>query len=214
MTDKIITPFVEIPANKRSLSIRKPLYNLGINDADYVVQPRINGKKINCPYYKTWVDMLTRCYSEKFHANNQSYIDCTVAKEWHLFSNFHKWMEKQDWNHKELDKDILMPGNKIYSPETCVFVPASLNNLLLHAKSKKRKYPVGVEFNNKCKDKFIAHVNLNGKKKHLGCFATQEQASEAHKTAKSNEIKRVALLQSDIRIREGLLRHADNLLNS
>lgn len=55
---------------------------------------------------------------------------------------------------------------------------------------------------------------VNGKRKHLGMFDDPAEAGEAYKIAKSNEIKRVALLQSDIRIRGGLLKHADNLLNS
>jgi len=212
MKEEIISQFIEIPATKQSIAQRKLIYGVGISDAGYMVRPRFNGKIICCPYYKTWNNMMRRCYSEKLHVGQPAYIGCTAAKEWHIFSNFKKWMEKQDWKGKHLDKDVLIIGNKIYSPDACVFVSRSANNLLTHAKSNKGKYPVGVSFNKKL-DEFTASFKIKGKSKHLGVFKTPEQASEVYKAAKSNEIKRVALSQTDIRVREGLLRHAEHLLN-
>ena len=82
--------FVEIPANKRSLVYRKPIFNIGINDANYQVQPIINGKQLRCPYYVVWIRILTRCYDRKYHTKQPTYKDCYICDEWKLFSNFRK----------------------------------------------------------------------------------------------------------------------------
>lgn len=186
---------------------------IGINDADYAVCETINGKKTMCHYYSVWVDMFTRCYSDKYHKKKPTYIGCTVAEEWHKFSNFKKWMEKQDWQGKQLDKDVLCVGNKIYSSENCVFVSALVNSMLTHVRTTKGEYPVGVNYNDSCNNKFMARCHIDGKRKHLGRFATPEEAGKAYKTAKSNEINRIALQQGDERIKNGLIKHAEHLLN-
>ena len=186
---------------------------VGVNDADYTVCETINGKKTTCHYYAVWIDMFTRCYSKKYHAKKPTYIKCTVAEEWHKFSNFKKWMEKQDWQGKELDKDVLNIGNKIYSPDTCIFVSQLINCILTHEKSTKGKYPVGVNFNDSQNNKFIARCQTSGKRKYLGRFSTPEEAGKAYRIAKAEEINRVASLQADARIKNGLIRHAEYLLN-
>ena len=71
--------------------------------------------------------MLQRCYSEKWQERYPTYKGCSVSEEWHTFSNFKAWMEKQQWEGKQLDKDILFEGNKVYSPEPCVFVTRKTN---------------------------------------------------------------------------------------
>lgn len=213
MTAKIITPFIKKSVSKSSIANRKPIHSVGINDADYEVCPRINGQKLTCHYYSTWVDMLTRCYSEKYQLKKPTYIDCRTVKEWLLFSAFKKWMKKQNWQGKVLDKDIFIVGNKIYSPEACTFVSVLINSLLTHEKSTKGKYPIGVSFDDTSRNKFIARCNIDEKRKYLGRFYTPEEAGEAYKIAKSKEINRVALLQSDTRVKNGLIRHAEHLLN-
>lgn len=119
------------------MKTRKLVRGVGVNDADYVVQRNetvvVNGKrKLKlvwvCLYYKTWTNMINRCYSTKFQERQPTYIGCTVSKEWLTFSNFRSWMEKQDFANKQLDKDLLFEGNKIYSPETCVFVSGMVNS--------------------------------------------------------------------------------------
>lgn len=106
------------------------LYGVGINDADYPVSTYIfeNGKKIQklCPFYAKWKDMLRRCYSSSYHRANSGF----VIEDWHRFSVFKAWMEKQDWEGNQLDKDILVVGNKLYSPETCAFIPKRINMLI------------------------------------------------------------------------------------
>ena len=119
----------------------KLVYGVGVNDADYVVSINetvgyVDGKRKEklvwiCPFYRTWKGMLGRGYSEKLKLKYPSYKDVTVCEEWHLFSTFRAWMDQQDWEGLQLDKDLLVKGNKIYSPETCLFVSGQVNNFVL-----------------------------------------------------------------------------------
>ena len=92
--------FTEIPANNLSLSMRKPIYGVGINDANYTVQPTINGKIVICPFYTKWTGMLKRCYSPQYQEKHPTYVECTVTSEWLFFSVFKSWMANQDWKNK------------------------------------------------------------------------------------------------------------------
>jgi hypothetical protein len=135
--------FIEKPASKKSIAFRKPVHGVGINDADYEIHPTINGKKAMCKYYRSWHSMLERCYSKKVQARQPAYKGCTVCDEWLTFSNFKSWMIKQEWQGKALDKDIRVKGNKVYSPETCMFVTAKENTVEALAKTYIFKSPSG-----------------------------------------------------------------------
>lgn len=122
---------------------RSLLYGVGVNDADYQVSPLVSGRQIICKYYARWVNMLKRCYCLKFNKNRSNYDGYTVCEEWHTFSNFKTWMETQDWEGKELDKDLRGNGKKVYSPETCTFVTREVN-LSLRRKPLDRKTQKGL----------------------------------------------------------------------
>jgi len=124
----------------------KLVCGVGINDADYEVQPIINGKRVMCPFYAKWVGMLERCYSEKFQNKWPTYIGCYVILDWIYFSNFKYWMQTQPWEGKHLDKDILFPGNKVYGPYTCVFVDQKVNMFLTDSGATRGQYPIGVYY--------------------------------------------------------------------
>lgn len=99
------------------------VYGVGINDADYPVSARDeNGKEWRCPFYKTWKNMLARCYSPAFQRNQPLYKGCSVDERWHRFSHFKSWMLEQDWEDKQLDKDRKFEGNQVYGPDTCQFL--------------------------------------------------------------------------------------------
>lgn len=91
---------------------KKLVCGVGVNDASYAVNPLINGKQVMCWIYKKWKSMIHRCYDSKIQARQPAYIGCSVCEEWLTFSNFKLWMEAQDWQGKELDKDILTAGSK------------------------------------------------------------------------------------------------------
>lgn len=197
--------FKKVKESKSLFPRRKLILGCGVNDADYVTQPLIGGKTVVCPYYDRWHSMLTRCYSEKYHAKFPTYIGCSAIEEWLTFSNFKAWMVKQDWENKHLDKDILFQGNKIYSPEKCLFVSKEINLLLSNHKARRGLYPQGVHFSKRDK-KFVAQVNIYGKRTHIGYFGTEEEAYSAYKSAKYAVIKEIALKQSEP-LRSALLNH-------
>lgn len=146
---------------------------VGISDADYVVTTTVNGKRVRCPFYVCWKNMLERCYSEKYQYRRPTYIGCKVIEKWHSFMAFREWMRTQDWEDKELDKDLIGDG-KLYSPENCVFVLSKLNLFFIDSGASRGDCPIGVC---KRKGKFMSYVRFDGKLKHLGMFPS---ASEAH----------------------------------
>jgi hypothetical protein len=185
---------------------------VGINDAWYMVKPIIQGKRYYCPYYSKWHGMINRCYWGKYHDKKPTYRDCTVCDEWLRFSVFKKWMTEQDWKGKELDKDIIKPGNKIYSPENCRFVTSELNILLSDSIRMRGQHPRGVTLSSRCSS-YAARVNDNGKPVTIGYFSTPELASDAYVEAKSLLIHKAANNQKDPAIAAGLMLHA-KLLNA
>lgn len=179
--------FPIIKANLRSVAFRKPLMGVGINDADYMVRVNLDGKVYTCPFYTKWTSMISRCYSISKQLIRPDYIGCSVSSEWLIFSKFKKWMERQNWDGMELDKDIKIKGNKIYSAKSCLFIPSQLNSLLSNHASARGAHPQGVCFH-KSTGKFMARINIEGKNKHLGVFTTSEDASEAYKEARKLKI--------------------------
>ena len=115
--------------------------------------------------------------------------DCTVDERWHNFQNFAEWYYDNYIEGYHLDKDILFKGNKIYSPETCCFVPQEINKLFTKRQSKRGDYPIGVISNKK---RFISIFTKEKKIFYLGSFATPEEAFIAYKTEKENRIKEIA----------------------
>lgn len=143
--------------------------------------------------YRKWHNMLTRCYSDSCHKNQPNYIDCTVCPKWHNYSNFKEWAEANyytiDEATMELDKDILIKGNTVYSPDTCVFVPRSINLLVINVKAARGEQPLGVfKFN----DKYVASMSYNGKQIRIGQYDTPEEAFEKYKEYKEKFLKDIA----------------------
>jgi len=204
--------FIEIPASKRSISQRKLVYGIGINDADYVTQPSVNGRQVTCGIYKAWRGMLERCYCEKTRHNNPSYRDCTVFPDWLIFSNFKKWMANQDWKGNELDKDIIKVGNKVYHPDLCAFVSQDVNKLLSHGGFVDNGMPPGVYYHKKGKV-FIAQIGKHSKVVYIGSYSTPLEAGVAYAKAKGEHILHVASQQDEERIKNGLAMHAEYWLS-
>lgn len=182
---------------------KKLVFGVGINDADYVVQPTIDGKQKVCKIYKTWQGMVERCYSPKYLEKNQTYMGCSVAEEWHSFMCFRGWMLAQDFEEKQLDKDLLVPGNKVYSKDTCVFINSALNTFMKENTNTRGVLPIGVSVNGanfkaRCNDPFTKTL------KYLGTFNTPEEAHLAWKKYKHNIASRYAELETDSRIIEAL----------
>jgi hypothetical protein len=144
--------------------------------------------------YSTWNGMIARGYYKKYKEKHHTYQDVTVCEEWHNFQVFAKWFE-ENWkpcmdNTWNLDKDILIKGNKIYSPETCCFVPQEINKLLIIPNNSKI-LPIGVRYNKKL-DKYQARLTIGKKEKYLGYSNTPEEAFQVYKDAKEKHIREVA----------------------
>ena len=168
----------------------KLIFSVGYNTKE-TYKSTENGKKTKC--YQTWQNMLMRCYDEKFHARKPAYIGCKVCEEWHNFQNFAKWYEENyyeiEGERMHLDKDILVKGNKIYSPQTCVFVPQRINNLFEKCDRVRGNYPVGVH---KDKNKFRAKIRIGHKLIYLGIFDNPHEAYLLYKINKELLIQSVA----------------------
>lgn len=144
--------------------------------------------------YAYWTGMLSRCYNNKRLINRPTYINCQVADEWHNFQNFAEWFDENYYELKDekiaLDKDILIKNNKIYSPNTCVFVPASINSLFAKSNNIRGKYPIGVhafygKYCSQC-------CNFNNKTTHLGLYNSPKQAFNEYKKFKESLLKEIA----------------------
>lgn len=209
----LVVPYLTGRSNTKGFLIEvfmgKLLYGVGLNDADYTVSQykRVNGKVVKvwaCPFYVRWANMIRRCYSPKYLATRKNYTNCSVCDDWLTFSNFKAWMEKQDWQDKDLDKDHIS-NSGIYSPESCVFLGPMVNNFIIDASSIRGNYPVGVSFN-KCHGKFIAKCNnpFTGKTEYLGYHCTADDAHKAWRKRKHEIACQLACSQSDERVANSL----------
>jgi hypothetical protein len=168
----------------------KSLFNTGfIGIGNY----KVSFKRKVTKLYSNWKGIIERCHSEKYQESHPNYKSCSVDDRWHNYQIFAEWMEN-NYNPKtmqgwDLDKDILKKGNKIYSPETCCFVPKEINGIFKSSKKQRGELPIGVT--TRC-NRFIASCMINGRIKHIGTFNTVEQAFQAYKFEKEKEIRRVA----------------------
>ena len=150
------------------------------------------------PAYVAWMGMFTRCYSKEYHLKYPTYKTCEVCAEWHNFQNFAQWYYD---NYYEvygqkmcLDKDLLVKGNKIYSPEFCVIIPEAINNTLTTSVSNRGCYSIGVH---KRKRKYIAYGGEYKNRKSLGSFDSEHEAFLAYKNFKEQRYKELAELFKD-----------------
>jgi hypothetical protein len=167
---------------------------------------RMDGK--NTREYNLWQHMLTRCYSETYQRNRETYIGCTVSESFKNFQYFANWCQSQvgfgieGWH---LDKDVVTKGNKIYSEETCVFIPASLNMFLTDSARSRGSLPIGVS-TKKCISRYGKVYNYitaqlrdgNGELIRLGHFKSPEAAFTAYKDAKESLAKELAIQWSGL----------------
>lgn len=203
------------------LDTPKLVFGVGINDADYVVKKWVEDGYVNgrrkqrlvwcCPFYQTWTSMLQRCYSAKLQERNPTYIGCTVSEEWKRFSNFRGWMVAQDWEGMQLDKDLLLEGNKGYSEETCVFVTKAVNMFTVERGNDRGEWLIGVYWH-KGTSKFISRCSnpFTKKREHLGLFVNELEAHQEWLKRKLELAKELAAIQTDPRVAEALINRYSN----
>lgn len=158
-----------------------------------------NGKKTKC--YNTWYNMLMRCYYSKYHEKQLTYFNCEVDEIWHNLQSFGDWFVDNYYEVEGqkmcLDKDVLNKGNKVYSPENCIFVPNNINILFVKSDKSRGDYPIGVCYR-KDIGKFMASCSIydykenKSKSIYLGLYDSPNKAFQSYKEFKENYIKEVA----------------------
>ncbi len=188
--------------------VKKPIHGVGINDADYVVTPVINGKQVYCPFYLAWKGMISRCYDPSIKKRQPSYDGCTVCEDWKTFSNFKAWMETQDWQGKEVDKDILVKGNKLYSPDTCLMVNTVTNTYVQDAITLSSDSRIGVHTTftklGVARYRAISKNPINKKEESLGTYNTSEECHLAWRRRKHEIACLLSDQESDHRVKKFL----------
>ena len=181
--------------NIRNGEVKDPyspsVHGIGVLGTKY--PSRVNG--VQTKEYDLWYNMLVRCYSDTYQKKKPTYEGCKVSDKFKSYEYFYEWCHKQvgfgvdGW---QLDKDLLVKGNKVYSENTCVFLPHEINQILVKRTASRGEHLIGVYWHSKGKA-FRAQVNKNkGKPEHLGSFKTELEAFNAYKTAKESFIKEVA----------------------
>lgn len=184
--------------------LKPSVYGVGIVGEKY---PLENGKQSK--EYNVWVRMLDRCYSTT-NDTRKTYEGCEVTSSFRYFPFFKEWCHNQvGFGEKgfALDKDILVKGNKVYSPETCCFVPREINSLFVKRDKLRGEYPVGVCFH-KPLNKYVSKLSAYGRSRNLGYFSSVSEAFYVYKEAKETHIKEVANKwkdQIDQRVYEALM---------
>ena len=181
--------------NIKSGSIKDPyspsVYGVGIIGAKYPVSEG----SVKTKEYDLWCSMLRRCYSEKYQKKQPTYEGCEVSDNFKSYEYFYEWCQNQigfsnqGW---QLDKDLLIKGNKVYSENTCIFIPTEINSVLIKCTASRGEYLIGVCWHNTNKA-FMAQVGKNkGKQEHLGYYSTEIEAFNAYKQAKESFVKEQA----------------------
>ena len=205
-------------------SKQRLVFGVGINDADYVTRKmetigHVDGKRKQkliwiCPYYRAWTHMLERCYSTKYQERYPTYKGCSVSDDWLIYSVFKNWMEAQNWEGKQLDKDLLFEGNKVYSAETCVFVTKTINSFTTDSGASRGGLMIGVNWD-KGANKFKSQCSnpFTKKREHLGLFTTELEAHQAWRKRKLELAYDLAAIQTDVRVAKALINRYTNYTN-
>ena len=171
------------------------VYDVGISGTKYPIT--ING--VHTKEYLLWKNMLKRCYSDAYRNKRPTYEGCEVSENFKSYEYFYEWCHKQigfgvdgNGNSFQLDKDLLIKGNRVYSESTCIFIPAEINSLLVKSTASRGENLIGVCWS-KTNKAFVAQVGKSkGKREHLGVFKTELEAFKAYKEAKEYFIKEQA----------------------
>lgn len=164
---------------------RRHVFSAGINDADYVTAPTVNGASLQCPAYLTWRDMVKRVYSEKYLTIRPTYRGSKLCEDWHYFSVFREWWMQNVIDGYQLDKDLLVENNRTYAPETCIYIPPWLNTFTSDHRGYRGPCKIGADYNKK-KGMFRAQCRhpLTRAREHLGLYVSEDEAHDAWLTRK------------------------------
>lgn len=180
----------------------KSAYGIGyIGVGKYNNISKSNQEVFQC--YSIWKKIFERCYTSKRTNRQISYAGCEVCEEWHCFQNFAEWYMNNKYNIDSeklcVDKDILVHGNKIYSPQTCLLVPNRINSLFAKSYSIRGDLPIGVSYYWYDNSRYLASMKIDNRKTYqIGIFDDPIVAFDAYKQEKEKYIKKIADDYKDI----------------
>lgn len=158
------------------------LFGIGINDLDTSINNDVLIKT-----YRLWQSMLNRCFDSNSE-KNKTYKDCSVCDEWLRLSNFKNWFDEHYVEGWQLDKDLFSNGVKIYSPNTCCFLPHELNYMFRKYTHRHRDLPTGVYESNGRFNSILYTQDCTSKRS----FSTVNEALAMYKKARKEKIHYLA----------------------
>ena len=161
----------------RSKMSKKLVAGVGINDSTFTTQAIIEGKSYKHRAYDAWREMLRRCYDVSIHFQYPQYKNVKVCEEWLSFTSFYNWWKNNYKEGYQLDKDLLISNNKMYSPESCIYVPNWLNNFLSNCQNVNCSFITSIQ-------KYRVQISVKGKQKFIGNFLDKQEAILAWRSAK------------------------------
>lgn len=200
---KVHTQYSSFKRNKIKNPYHPSVYGVGITGNKYPTW--VIGENKHTKEYGIWMNMLIRCFDDKTKTKYPTYKDVTCCKEWLLFDNFYEWLHNQEnfdkWHDNDkwhLDKDILVKGNKLYSPYTCCLVPEIVNKIFLKNDVDRGDLPIGVTRDSKSYGFIARCMNpITGKRYYLGYYTIKEKAFLSYKKYKEDLIKQIAQIEYD-----------------
>ena len=149
----------------------------------------------NIVAYKHWRSIIHRVHCASYTSEHPTYQDCSIHSSWLLFSNFLSWFENAENGYQkglQLDKDILVKGNKEYAPDKCCFVPQEINKLFTKRDNCRGNLPIGVSQNKRRGKPFRSTITMHGRPNVIGYYNTPEEAFYAYKDVKERYMKSIA----------------------
>ena len=169
------------------------IYGVGIREEGEFLAT-VDGK--HSMLYTAWKNMLARCYSEVMHSHRTTYVGCKVEGDFIYFQKFARWYTEQTINKDmdyQLEKDLFIKGNKVYSEKTCFLVPRRINMFLCKSEKKRGEYPIGVCWHEKM-GRFVSQLSVCGVRAPSKFFDTPEEAFDCYKERKEAAAKQLAKL--------------------
>lgn len=168
--------------------------------------------------YQAWKAMISRCYDKKTQENHPTYMGCKVSEEWHNFQNFAEWFRENypdDGLDYDIDKDMKKIGNKIYSPDCCMFISRVSNRFITDCSASRGEFMIGVSlivkkglFRSCCRNP------ITRKQEFLGLFSREIDAHLAWRNRKSEIATELASMHSRSEDKQALLNWKEALDNN
>lgn len=136
------------------------------------------------PLYIVWGGMKTRCYNESFH----QYADyggrgIRVCDRWlESFENFYHDVLDGYKSGLQLDRK---DNNGDYEPSNIRWVTTGQNGMNRRGSKNSTSFYKGVSWKSSL-NKWVAQIQINGKKQHLGYFADELEAAKVYNAFAKN----------------------------